>query len=99
MHAAGDDADAVRLRWLIVALWRAGLRISQALALSESDLDPSRGAILVRGDQTIDPDLTKLRASSRPLVLTTDTSSGADGRPSPPRPRAYVVTGIVDALG
>jgi len=29
-------------------LWRAGLRVSEALALAESDLDPSRGAILVR---------------------------------------------------
>ena len=48
MRAAGDDAEAVRLRGLIVVLWRAGLRISEALALSESDLDPSRGAILVR---------------------------------------------------
>ena len=27
---------------------RAGLRISEALALNESDLDPNRGAILVR---------------------------------------------------
>jgi integrase len=48
MRAAGNDADAVRLRGLMVVLWRAGLRISEALALSESDLDPSRGAILVR---------------------------------------------------
>ncbi len=48
MHAAGDDADAVRLRGLIVVLWRAGLRISEALALGESDLDAGRGAILVR---------------------------------------------------
>ncbi len=48
MHAAGDDADAIRLRGLIVVLWRAGLRISEALALSESDLDAARGAILVR---------------------------------------------------
>jgi integrase len=48
MHAAGHDAEAVRLRGLIVVLWRAGLRISEALALSESDLDPVRGAILVR---------------------------------------------------
>jgi site-specific recombinase XerC len=48
MHAAGDDAEAVRLCGLIVVLWRAGLRISEALALNESDLDPSRGAILVR---------------------------------------------------
>jgi site-specific recombinase XerD len=48
MRAAGNDADAVRLRGLTVVLWRAGLRISEALALSESGLDPSRGAILVR---------------------------------------------------
>jgi site-specific recombinase XerD len=48
MHAAGDDHDAVRLRALIVVLWRAGLRISEALALRESDLDLHRGAILVR---------------------------------------------------
>jgi site-specific recombinase XerD len=48
MHAAGDDSDAMRLRGLIVVLWRAGLRISEALGLSESDLDANRGAILVR---------------------------------------------------
>jgi integrase len=38
----------VRLRGLIVVLWRAGLRISEALALAESDLDRVRGAIQVR---------------------------------------------------
>ena len=48
MHAAGDDNDAIRLRGLIVVLWRAGLRISEALALNESDLELHRGAILVR---------------------------------------------------
>ena len=48
MHAAGDDHDAVRLRGLIVVLWRAGLRISEALALTESDLNLHRGAILIR---------------------------------------------------
>jgi site-specific recombinase XerD len=48
MCAAGDDPDGLRLRGLIVVLWRAGLRISEALALVESDLDPVRGAILVR---------------------------------------------------
>ena len=37
-----------RLRGLIVVLWRAGLRISEALALAEADLDPRRGAVLVR---------------------------------------------------
>src|SRR5947209_17076516 len=48
MRAAGDRPDGMRLRAVIVVLWRAGLRISEALALTESDLDPSRGAGLVR---------------------------------------------------
>lgn len=48
MSAAGDSPDGIRLRALIVVLWRSGLRISEALALSESDLDLDRGAILVR---------------------------------------------------
>src|SRR5947209_512504 len=48
MSAARDDADGLRLRGLIVVLWRAGLRISEALALLETDLDQPRGAILVR---------------------------------------------------
>ena len=48
MRAAGDDAHGRRLRGLIVILWRAGLRIQEALALAESDLDQRRGALLVR---------------------------------------------------
>jgi integrase len=48
MRAAGEDREGVRLRGLIVVLWRAGLRISEALALAESDLDPDQGSILVR---------------------------------------------------
>jgi integrase len=48
MRAAGDHPDGIRLRGVIVVLWRAGLRISEALALTESDLDRSRGAVLVR---------------------------------------------------
>lgn len=43
-----SDVDGIRLCGLIVVLWRAGLRISEALALTESDLDAYRGAILVR---------------------------------------------------
>jgi site-specific recombinase XerC len=35
MHATGDDAEGVRLRGLIVVLWRAGLRVSEALTLAE----------------------------------------------------------------
>jgi integrase len=37
---------SLRTRALIVLLWRAGLRISEALA--ESDLDCERGGVLVR---------------------------------------------------
>ncbi len=48
MRAAGADADGVRLRGVIVVLWRAGLRISEALTLSETDLDRARGSVLVR---------------------------------------------------
>jgi integrase len=48
MRTAGAGPDGVRLRALIVVLWRAGLRISEALDLAETDLDRSRGAVLVR---------------------------------------------------
>jgi integrase len=48
MRMAGDDAHGRRLRGLIVVLWRAGLRIQEALALAEADLDYRRGALLVR---------------------------------------------------
>jgi site-specific recombinase XerC len=41
-----DRPDGHRLRALIVMLWRAGLRISEALALQESDLDRCRRALL-----------------------------------------------------
>jgi site-specific recombinase XerD len=48
MRTAGTGADGVRLRALVVLLWRAGLRIGEALALAETDLDVRRGAVLVR---------------------------------------------------
>ena len=44
MRAAGEGAHGDRVRGLIVVLWRAGLRIQEALALTESDLDERRGA-------------------------------------------------------
>src|SRR5215203_2989181 len=37
MRHAGDGAHGHRLRGLIVVLWRAGLRICEALALAEAD--------------------------------------------------------------
>ena len=48
MRTISDRADGLRLRALILLLWRAGLRINEALSLQESDLDRSRGAVLVR---------------------------------------------------
>jgi hypothetical protein len=48
MQHAADGLHGARLRALIVVLWRAGLRIHEALALSEADLDERRGSLLVR---------------------------------------------------
>jgi site-specific recombinase XerD len=48
MRHTGDDRHGWRLRGVIVVLWRAGLRIREALALAEHDLDPRRGSLLVR---------------------------------------------------
>jgi integrase len=48
MRGAGDRLHGVRLRGLIVVLWRAGLRIQEALTLTEADLDRRRGSLLVR---------------------------------------------------
>jgi site-specific recombinase XerD len=48
MRLTGEDRHGRRLRAMIVVLWRAGLRIQEALALAEHDLDPRRGSLLVR---------------------------------------------------
>ena len=48
LRAAGDGRGADRLRALVVLLWRAGLRISEALDLAETDLDRFTGGILIR---------------------------------------------------
>ena len=48
MRAAGTRKNSARLRALIVLLWRAGLRVSEALDLAESDLDRQHGGILIR---------------------------------------------------
>jgi integrase len=48
MRHTGEDRHGWRLRAMIVVLWRARLRIREALALAEHDLDPRRGSILVR---------------------------------------------------
>ena len=48
MRHMGDNAHGWRLRAMIVMLWRGGLRVHEALALTEHDLDPQRGSVLVR---------------------------------------------------
>lgn len=41
MREAGTDRHGARVRALIVVLWRGGLRIQEALSISERDLDGS----------------------------------------------------------
>jgi integrase len=48
MRCAGDGLHGARARGLIVVVWRVGLRIQEALDLSELDLDARRGSVLVR---------------------------------------------------
>ena len=48
MRCAGAAPYGLRARALLVLLWRAGLRVSEALPLAESDLDRSTGGVLVR---------------------------------------------------
>ena len=48
MREPAEERHGWRLRGLIVVLWRAGLRVQEALALGERDLDPQRGSLLVR---------------------------------------------------
>ena len=85
MRSAGDRAHGRRLRALIAILWRSGLRIQEALALTEGDLDQRRGSLLVRrgkggrrrevgmdawGWEQLDPGArTAARATDRSVVL------------------------------
>ncbi len=48
MRQAGDGVHGARLRALIVLLGRAALRINEALTLTEHDLGPGAGSVLVR---------------------------------------------------
>jgi len=49
MRHASEDAHGFRLRAMIVMLWRGGLRVQEALALSEHDLDQQRGSARATG--------------------------------------------------
>ena len=48
MRHAREDRHGWRLRAIVVVPWRAGLRVQEALALSERDLDARRGSLPVR---------------------------------------------------
>jgi integrase len=83
MRTIGDRPDGRRLRALIVLLWRAGLRISEALALQESDLDRSRGAVLIpareRGQATRGRDGPLGVGATRPVALDPSPAPGRRG--------------------
>ena len=48
LRGRGDSPSGERMRALIVLMWRSGVRISEALALEERDLDATSGSITVR---------------------------------------------------
>jgi site-specific recombinase XerD len=48
MRQASHDRHGHRVTALIVVLWRAGLRIHEALSLTETGLGQRRGSILVK---------------------------------------------------
>jgi site-specific recombinase XerD len=48
MRQTPDNRHGYRVRAMIVVLWRAGVRVQEALALMESDLDDRRGSLLIR---------------------------------------------------
>src|SRR5690242_5966260 len=79
MRQAGHDRHGHRLTALIVVLWRAGLRIHEALSLTETDLDQRRGSILVKhgkGDRRreVGMDAWAWSAYSDALVMPTPSS-------------------------
>jgi integrase len=76
MRHADADRHGRRLRAMIVVLWRAGLRIQEALALAEHDLDERRGSILVRTGK-----------GGRPRDRARPRRRGAEHHPTPARPR------------
>jgi len=100
MRRAGDGVCGRRLRGLIVVLWRAGLRIHEALALAEADLDARRGSLLVRRGEggrrrevgmTTGPGNSSRPGSRRASSCPSDRCSAssrarpADGHGRPPR--------------
>jgi site-specific recombinase XerD len=99
MRQARQARYGARLNGLIVVLWRAGLRIHEALSLMESDLDPRRGSILIKhgkGDRrrevgmdawawaAIQPWLAEREPACRSAVLRAARLAAIAGQRAPP---------------
>jgi site-specific recombinase XerD len=75
-----------------VILWRAGLRIGEALTLAETDLDARRGAVLVRhgkGDKRREVGMDAEPNATEPKALrdtrdAADTTAAPSTQPPPP---------------
>lgn len=50
MRSCSRGATGARNRALIATLWRAGLRVGEALELRPADLDPAAGLVRIRGE-------------------------------------------------
>jgi integrase len=95
MRQSGNDRHSARLRALIAVLSRGGLRIQEALALAEHDLDQTRGSL---------PDRSEPLGIRSRLWQDCGTSLGRTGRPRagplggcPTKvvPRLYLVAPVV----
>ena len=87
------------MRGLIVVLWRAGVRIHEALTLAETDLNERRGSLLIRhgkGDRRrevgMDPSARAVRLDRGPRRPAAGTVFCViDG---PTRGRAWCATAV-----
>jgi site-specific recombinase XerD len=82
LRVAGDGPDGARLRALIMILWRAGLRIGEALAFAETDLDRSRANLGITSIylQGIDNSEIIATVHSRPAPVISATAGLHAGR-------------------
>jgi integrase len=100
MRQAGGGRHGRRMRGLIVVLWRAGVRIHEALTLTETDLNERRGSLLIRhgkGDRRREVEMDPW-AWSVLADWTTDRTVLPPGRlfcviDAPTRGRAWSATG------
>jgi site-specific recombinase XerD len=89
MRQAGHDRHGLRIRALVAVLWRAGLRISEALALNETDIDERRGSLLIRhgkGDKRREAGMDQFGFEQLAAWLTLRVSL-------PPGPLFWVIDG------